>query len=382
MGGPQSDPNPFNYTIEIPPTHQPGTFWYHAHVHGSTAVQVSSGMEGALIIEGGLDDVPTIAAAAEKILVFQQISYDTQGEIEQLESSFGPGTWATLNREHTINGQLFPTISMQPGEVQRWRMIHGGVRETIMVKLVGPSSSDELPDPETLNELPSYALNEVAVDGIALGKLVPWQQVELNPGYRSDVLVTAPLTSGNYFLIDAATTAEQSLNGVAEPTNFLAHIVIGVDPNPMKLPDAEELVKLKPFADIQESEIKATQEVKFCVCQTTDGEVEFTVNGKVFSLDNKWDLQLGQAAEWNVSTEEASLAPSHPFHIHVNPFQVERTLPDGTTEMVWRDTLLVIKGQPQRLLTRYQDYPGKFVLHCHILDHEDQGMMQLLEVVR
>ena len=334
-----------------------------------------------MIIEGGLDDVAEIAAADEKIFVFQQISYDEQGEVENFDNSFGPGTWQTSEREHTINGELLPTINMQPGEMQRWRMIHGGIRETIMVKLVGPTSSDQITDTQAMDALPSYDLNEVAVDGIALGKIDLWPQVELEPGYRSDLLVTAPITPGNYFLIDAATPFTASLHGVSESTNVLARVVIGGDHKPMALPSADELATLKPLPDIAESEIKGTQVVGFCVCSTPDGGVEFTVNGQEFSLDHKRTLQLGQAEEWLVYTNERSLAPSHPFHIHVNPFQVARTLPNGETEMIWRDTLLVHKGQPQRLLTRYQDYIGQYVMHCHILDHEDQGMMELIEVV-
>lgn len=65
------------YDIQIPSDHAPGTHWYHPHRHGSTALQVSSGMAGFLIIEGGLDDVPEIAAATEQLMLFQQISYDT-----------------------------------------------------------------------------------------------------------------------------------------------------------------------------------------------------------------------------------------------------------------------------------------------------------------
>ena len=78
-------PNKQDYKIEIPANHPAGTFWYHAHVHGSTAVQVSSAMEGAIIIEGNIDEVPQIKAMKEKVLLMQQISYDQNGQIESLE---------------------------------------------------------------------------------------------------------------------------------------------------------------------------------------------------------------------------------------------------------------------------------------------------------
>ena len=70
----------------------------------------------------------------------------------------------------------------------------------------------------------------------------------------------------------------------------------------------------------------------------------------------------------------------HPFHIHVNPFQVKRLGPDGEPQIVWRDTLFV-SGGPVEVRTRYQRFIGTFVLHCHILDHEDHGMMELVTIV-
>ncbi|MCW8999719.1 MAG: multicopper oxidase domain-containing protein, partial [Kangiellaceae bacterium] len=101
----------FDYEIKVPPNHPSGTFWYHAHVHGSTALQVSSGMAGTLIVEGGLDDAPGIKEMEEKTFVFQQIAYDCRGVIESYVSQcadgiggFGPGEWEKTKRHILING--------------------------------------------------------------------------------------------------------------------------------------------------------------------------------------------------------------------------------------------------------------------------------------
>ena len=105
--------------------------------------------------------------------------------------------------------------------------------------------------------------------------------------------------------------------------------------------------------------------------------------GRADTIDaaNARKLLLGNTEEWIVSTRSDSLYYAHPFHIHVNPFQTWRYGPDGIPQALWRDTLLIRQGQPSFLFTRYQDYIGTYVYHCHILDHEDQGMMELLEVV-
>lgn len=358
----------FQFEIKVPKDHPPGTFWYHAHVHGSTAIQVSSGMAGALIVEGGLDEVPEIAQAKEQILLFQQISYDEEGQIENFYEIFGPGTWDKHKRQTTINGQIVPVIRMRPGEVQRWRLIHGGIRETIMVQLEG------------------HELTEIAVDGIALGKCDTWQQVELQPGYRSDVLVKAnPLppgeTSQEYWLLDAETSPKLSLLAVTEQRKVLAKVVVEGEPKDMKLPCAPgELANLIPLEPIKDEEISGHQRVAFSVAPV-EGGVAFTVNGRPFDLDHVRKLKLGGADEWTLETAADSLAPNHPFHIHVNPFQHTRTGPDGRPETIWRDTLIVRKGKPETIRSRYTRYIGKFVLHCHILDHEDQGMMEVVEIV-
>jgi FtsP/CotA-like multicopper oxidase with cupredoxin domain len=149
----------FDFEIAIPNDHPPGTHWYHTHRHGSTALQVSSGMAGMLIIEGGLDDVPEIQQATEQVLVFQQVSYDSsdcgdvlpadlQGKgVGCIESykNFGAGAWGKLGRSTSVNGQISPTLKVRPGDVLRWRMVHAGVRESIHLALIRETADGNLP---------------------------------------------------------------------------------------------------------------------------------------------------------------------------------------------------------------------------------------------
>lgn len=395
---PDPDSEGYRVIIDIPKKHPAGTFWYHPHVHGSTAIQVSSGMAGALIIEGGLDEVPAIKAAEEKILVLQQISYDTQGRIESFETSLGfqggKSQWLNLHRQHTINGQLYPTLTMRPGEMQRWRLIHAGVEETIMATLYGPSE-EELESIEIIKErileeeLKQIPLHEIAEDGLALGKIDDWQQIELQPGYRSDILVKLE-KEGFYYLLDDSSDENTSLSGNVESEKPLARIHVQGEQMNMDLPDTAELAPLRPFPDIQDDEVTGYQSVVFCMCEAPDpqdpthtkNKLVFTVNGNTF--DEKRPprlLKLNAVEEWEVSTDINSLAPFHPFHIHVNPFQFVRLGPDGKREIVWKDTLIIRQGTPQKLRMRYQDFHGTFVMHCHILGHEDQGMMEAVKIV-
>ena len=383
----EEDPAPeYDIEVKIPEDHPSGTFWYHAHLHGSTALQVSSGMAGALIIEGGgLDQIPEIAQATEKVFMFQQIAYDQNGEIENYQNIFGkgafaPGAWADSGRFTTINGQVRPVIKMRPGEIQRWRFIHGGVRESINLEL-RDSNKRQIP------------LHEIAVDGIALEKLDSWNHdpIELEPGYRSDVLVQAQQLlpgkeSQEYTLIDKASSNQESLLGQGEPGNILAKVIVEGKPLMMQLPGDEQLAQAQQKdapKNISDSEITGeSQLVSFSINPPASEEssVTFTVNGKPFEPENARLLELNQAEIWNLETDKKSLAPNHPFHIHVNPFQFDRKGPDRRKERIWRDTLMVNQKKPLKIRTRYTEFTGKFVLHCHILDHEDQGMMQIVHI--
>ena len=159
-----------NIFLEVPPhgrqdykivlsNHPSGTHWYHPHKHGSVAIQVSSGMAGALVVDGGIDDVPGIKETRkrERIFVFQQIPYTDGGTLEG-KDFLRITNWATLaNRSTTINGLMQPTIEIAPKEVQRWRFIHAGIAEKLDLALQNADKTITVP------------LYEIASDGIACG---------------------------------------------------------------------------------------------------------------------------------------------------------------------------------------------------------------------
>lgn len=350
----------FRFEIRIPKSHVAGTFWYHAHVHGSTAIQVSNGMSGALIVDGGerpsLDSVPEIRKAMErdreKIFVFQQIPYQQTGRVEaaQLEN-FLTG-W---QGETTINGQYEPVIRLRSGEVSRWRFIHSGIAASLNVTLDG------------------HMLHEIALDGLPRGRLVSQRRIELQPGYRSDVLIQAG-APGIYKLRDAASDAASSLQeGVAEAEDILATVIIEPGGERMALPTNAQLLPhaLPPIPD---AELQGpVQRIRFSIENN-----KFLINGREFDpAMPPRKLILGSANAWEISAANGN----HPFHIHVNPFQVRIQNEVGNTEWVWRDTFLVRGGQSFLARSRYETYIGRFVLHCHNLFHEDRGMMELVEVV-
>jgi FtsP/CotA-like multicopper oxidase with cupredoxin domain len=379
------------YEIHIPKDHPAGTAWYHAHVHGSTAVQVSSSMEGAIIVEGGLDDVPQIKAAKDQVFVLQQISYDGNGQIENADDMFDD--WERTGSRTMVNGQLVPKIVMQPGEVQRWRFIDGGLSQSLYMQVA------------------NTGLNEIATDGNALGRIDAWTTpLELEPGYRSDVLFKAPLRPGRYYLITGAVSVAKSLLYLAvpglaavvheaTPQETVAVIDVAGPTNDMALPTNAQLAPLQPHRPITDAELTGTpQKMSFALeeadcsgpgpckpCpQGKECDYQYMVDWYTYPKGPTRILKLNKASQWTLAVDSTSAGAAHPFHVHVNPFEMVRQGPNGADETVWKDTLMVREGSPLKyrvIRSRYTDFTGAFVLHCHILPHEDAGMMQKVEIV-
>ena len=360
----------FHYEVKIPLDHPAGTYWYHSHKHGSGTIQLASGMAGALIIRGDIDEVKGIKEAVERILIFQQLPYvkgeeDGIGRVETYDN-FAPTRWTALGRRITINGEVEPTFKMKPGEVQRWRFIYAGLREPIRPRLVkrDPGTGDEV-------LLPQY---QIALDGITTGRLEQVTETELYPGYRADVLVRAAdengeaLPEGEYWLVDDASQSA---------SRDLARIVVKGKKTKMKLPREEDLAPLAPFKNIEDDELTNSDDPQLAAfdIDLSTGSPVFTVNGKSFDPHAPpRKLKLGAVEKWLVSSTQIA---GHPFHIHVNPFQFTRD--DGT--IVWKDTLFIPPNQTLELRTRYERYIGVFMLHCHIVEHADLGMAETVEIL-
>jgi len=416
--------NPRQIKIEIPKNHTTGTFWYHPHVHGSTGVQVGSGMEGAIIVEDDPAKTPQSilkANANEKIFMLQTIPYDDTGKVNDF-LALGDDRAFVRNRYLLVNGQIAPTIKMHPGEIQRWRFIDSSFNRTAQLTLEKHDLHEIAVDGNYLSQVDTWVNNWEQKDYCCTGK---WDQektfklkrqaVELIPGSRSDVLVQASKTPGRYKLTADTHIAGRLDPSIASYTNYVVAWVEVADEKPVAdtgLPTNAEMAKLYPYVDIKNNNVKYNQLATFNRDQPLGGNdggiacnpdrdktpcypIGFQVNGHVFDANQPRMLELRPTAEELANAPEDSNGPqtgtdswiissidpsrNHVFHIHTNDFQTTRTDPLGNTETLWRDSLLVKYGQPQTILTRYEDFDGKTVLHCHLLSHEDMGMMQVIQ---
>jgi len=358
----------YDIEIAIPDDHTAGTYWYHPHNHGAADIQVASGMAGMIIIDGDFDGVPEIAAARERVMVLSTVAFDAFGMIESLDTLFPEHAV----RFQTLNGQRAPTIDMRPGEVQRWRMLHAGNQDDIFLGLQG------------------HKLHPIARDGIALARM---DQPEIRtgdhvrddptailivPGQRIDFLVQAG-APGTYEL--RALPYDQ---GYTAPHGLIARLVVSGEPLPMKLP---EKLPPPPLATIRDEEITGHRRVTFSSTAPEAPDTEhwqeykFYIDGKRFDM-NRVDqrVRLGAVEEWEIVNTHFD---DHIFHIHTNPFQLIKVNGQPLAEPVWLDTVTVPRqGGSVTFRSRFLDFTGRFVLHCHMMNHEEVGMMQIVEVYK
>jgi len=233
------------------------------------------------------------------------------------------------------------------------------VEEAIRVKIAGP---DGKAVPQRL----------IAMDGVTTGRMDVVEAVDLYPGYRADVLIQAPDKPGEYVVFDDEQPSALSLVGLKKDRKTLARIKVAGASKPMALPRESELAPLAPYRSIADGEVTGQQKVHFGA--QAPSPYPFSINGHSFdpgAAPRK--LTLGGVDEWTLTSEKGA---GHIFHIHINPFEVVD--PEG--KRYWKDTLFVTAGGTARVRTRYERYVGKYVIHCHILPHEDLGMMEEVEV--
>jgi L-ascorbate oxidase len=459
----------FEYEYNVPEDHPAGTFWYHPHKHGSTAMQVGSGMAGVLVVKGerlprpdSNGDLDTLLRPFEpvnddypEVMLFQQVPYacfDDAGNIEKDSAGrwickdgqvgevrdFGKqmafGTWGPSGRYTLINGVARPSVDLRTGRIYRWRMVHAGIREAIALRIRRIENSKRIDaDAASIKEREREVERactgldvtqfEVAADGLTRDAAFAKVTNNLQPGYRSDVLFVLP-EPGDYCVYDDSVAATQSVSAqpenakvlgilrarggqrVADQTRFITdQLIAAADAMP---PDVRasiktdlatlKLTRFVPHPAITAEEVAQSGlkdvPIEFNITGTAPN-VKFMVNNEPYEPSRiDQTLILGKAQAWSLSSAVAS----HPFHIHVNPFQIVSVrkkdpttkqpigpeLTDGQyTGMLgtWKDTIFVQSDVVIGTRTRYQRYIGEFVLHCHILDHEDQGMMQNVRIV-
>lgn len=352
----------FDYEYKLPQDHPPGVYWYHPHHHGMVADQIFAGLFGAIIVE----DPEPIESSAERVLVVSDTTLDPQGNIAEV-----PEMERMMGREGElilVNGQSKPQFSARPGQRERWRLINTCVSRYLRLRLDGQQlellgmDSGRFPTPESVDE------------------------ILLKPGNRADLLVT---TTAGDSVLRAFDQRRGSMPGMMGS---------GSGARPLEQLDSAALATLRvagePVAaltavptqlglgDLRSATVAARRQIVMAAGMgmgMAGGMMSFTIDGTEFN-ETRTDTTVaaGNVEEWTLTNTSPM---DHPFHLHVWPMQIIEENGQGTDTAIWQDVVNVPANGRVKVRVEFKDFRGRSVYHCHILDHEDLGMMGTIEVL-
>ncbi len=356
MDGTQAVQNPvepgetFTYDFELPDA---GTFWYHPHINSSA--QVGYGLYGPIVVEDPDDPLDV----EDLVLVLSDVSLDDDGQLRPGDSNDWFGDY--FGREGDIlliNGRARSSLAMRAGVPQRWRVINAArarffqvaVPDVPLVRVAGDAGLIE--HPQTLDEL------------------------LLAPSERGEVLVNLP---------DSTVGEAEVVN--RDPDRF--HL--GLPPTDEPLIDLEVWSgrgdqsapvpeTLRSFETLDPTDLP-TRNIELGE-RVIDGTLHLAINGVVHGASNEGVSEphvayVGDTEVWEV---ENATGYDHPFHLHGFSFEVLELGGVPWPVREWKDSVNIPAGETLRFVVTYDDRPGEWMFHCHILDHAKLGMMAVLEV--
>ncbi len=353
----------FDYDHQLPDDHPPGVFWYHPHEHGLVADQVFGGLYGAIVVE----DPDVVPATRERVLVVSDITLDGSGELVSPSSAD-----RVMGREGElvlVNGQLQPTVEASPGDRERWRIVNACSARYLRLRLDGL---------------------QLDLLGIDSGRSVDPRQIEeieLAPGNRADVLVTmAGQADGGTATLRTAAVDRGGMGGMMTgSTSGEAHDLVTVRVRGTRGADLAAVPARAPERDLRGAAPDGRRRLVFAAGMggmgsggVGPGGMDFTIDGREFDPDRTdQTVQPGAVEEWTLVN---SSPMDHPVHLHVWPMQVVTDGGGPVPEVRWRDVVNVPAGAEVTVRVAFDRFAGRTVYHCHILDHEDAGMMGVVDV--
>jgi len=411
----QPGDEPFEYRFRIPANEPPGLYWYHPHVHGLTNAQVLGGASGALIVEGTERATPGLPGMSERVFIIRDqellnpnapavqtdsmpppmVMRDAEGDILNTGTGGGqPAKDLSINFVPVAYPNYAPAvIKLRPGERQLWRVLNASAVTYLDLQLLID------------NQL--QALGVVALDGVPIkdngnpDEHILWQSHALvPPAGRIEMLVKGPPEGVKASFVTR--TVDTGPAGENDPTRPLATVV--ADPAiPLlqtrldTMPGAPTPSRLPWLGDVQPTQTRTlyfSEKVRDPNDPGSPIEFYITVDGrqpKVFDPNSRTPdivVQQGDVEDWVIENRTQEL---HAFHIHQLHFMLVEWNGVPLDEPFLRDTINVgywDGKSPQfpsvklRMDFRDPNLVGTFPYHCHLLEHEDGGMMGLVRVER
>ena len=359
-----------HYSVAIPRDHPPGLFWYHTHPHGESERQVLDGMSGAIVIEGMERYAPEVRRMRERVLVVRGLSIEHDAKAAELRghveipseacgSAVGPAS-----EIFTVNGVVRPQIEIAAKERQFWRIVNASADRYLDLQLDGQT------------------FKILALDGMPLAYHEPKNPTRtashllLAPAGRLEAIVSGPPTEIHSAL--RTLCMDTGRDGDPNPGMVLADLVQPRtdQSSTYRTPEQRHAADNRPplYKPVNvESLKKAAPDFTVIFTEDKNG---FYINGQKFTMDASpmTSARVGTYQHWRIVNQSAEL---HPFHIHQVHFLAYAQNDVPLTNPTWLDTVNVPVAGTVDVILDLTDpvIKGMSVFHCHLLNHEDKGMM-------
>jgi FtsP/CotA-like multicopper oxidase with cupredoxin domain len=335
-----------DFVLRLPRSVEPGTYWYHTHLHGLVEEQVFAGLSGVLVVEGLQQRLPAaLRDVPDRLLALKDLQVKRGAIVRHDIDSDAPTT-------RTVNGQVDPVLRVRTNRTELLRLANIGADIWYRLRLDGAQ------------------LHVIAEDSNPVARVWTADQLVLPPGKRYDVLVRWPRT-GTF----ALRTLRYSTGPAGDdyPARRLATFVVNGSP----VADVAWPTTLGPVSPLATDHVDRTRHLVFSENTRTN---QFFINGRQFDAQHvNYVAKLGTTEEWvirNTSREE------HPFHIHVNDFEVMSVNGQPYDARSEQDVVPLPSRGVVRIRMHFKRFVGATVFHCHILAHEDGGMMGIIDITR
>ena len=322
-------------------------YWYHPHV--MSAAQVGYGLYGALLVEDPADHV---GIADELTIVLSDIGFNDKGVLEPADSGGSAGM--VFGREGGFilaNGKILPTLRARSGAPQRWRFVN-----------MAKSRFFQL----SLDDQPFYVIGG---DGGLQEAPTTTRMLLITPGERADVIVTPTRPKEGTLALKALLYNRGY--GSVEYRNIEDVLTIAFTDDatlpPQKMPAVRRAIVAPGIKGATNVNVVLT-----LPAMGVDGKSEFHVNGVPFWKAQPYPAKIGETQIWTIKNESGF---AHPFHLHGFFFLPLDEKLQPIHPMVWKDTLNVPMDTTVRFLVTFDERPGMWMFHCHILDHAEGGLM-------
>jgi FtsP/CotA-like multicopper oxidase with cupredoxin domain len=322
-----------------------GLYWYHPHV--MSAAQVGFGLYGALLVEDANDGV---GVDDQVTLVLSDIGFDGKGKLEPADSGGSAGMVFGREGEYVLaNGRRRPTLKARPGAPQRWRIVNAAKSRFFYLDLDG--------QPFTV----------IGADGGLQERPVTTDILLVTPGERVDVIV-APKGKAGAPLALRAMLYNRGYGSV-EYRSVEEVLTIEFTKEP---PVTAKPITVTRALPPPSAEGATTVDIVLTLPPMQNSKSEFQVNGQPFWKAKPYLAKLGEKQLWIVKNDSDW---DHPFHLHGFFFQVIDDKGQPVRPLALKDTVNVPMKTTVRLLVTFDERPGQWMFHCHILDHADGGLM-------